>query len=217
MDTAAGKARVRRTNEDRSAETQGRLIEATIDCLNSLGYAGATTILISDTSGVTRGGMLHHFPSKVDLMIATAESCMARMSEGRRARPEGVPVTRTIMDVERSRYGVALTEIMLGSRSDPELARRFKPIAQLILERQRYAAARIAASEGITDASEMEVMVWISMAAIRGMALMELAGVDPGLTERALRMIGRNNAAMMERQRRKEAEARAAKAAAPKA
>src|SRR5207248_1758758 len=83
------------------------------------------------------------------------------------------------------------TEIMLGSRSDPELARRFKPVAEEILRRQRVAASVIAQREGIEDVSELEVMVWVSMAAIRGMTLMELAGVDPGLTEKALRMIGR--------------------------
>ncbi len=202
-------ARVRRSNEDRSAETRGRLIEATVEALNRLGYGGATTIVVSDTSGVARGGMLHHFPSKVDLMIATADACLAQMAEARRvSREKNENPNIAIADAERGRYGVALMEIMLGSRSDPELARRFKPVAQEILRRQSAAAAFIAKREGIADVSEMEVMVWVSMAAIRGMTLMELAGVDPGLTERAIRMIGRSNRAAIERARKKQSEGR---------
>lgn len=197
--------RSRRSNPDRSAETQGRLLEATVDCLNRVGYAATTTILVSETSGVTRGGMLHHYPSKVDLVVAAAEHCMAKMSEARRAAPTDVPFPITIMQVERGRYGVALTEIVFGSRSDPGLAIRFRPIAEQILERQRNAAAMIAKREGIEDVAEIEAMVWVSMAAIRGMTLMELAGVDPGLTDRALRVIGRNNAQGYERLRAKEA------------
>lgn len=203
--TAKAAPRPRRRNEDRSAETQGRLIEATIDCLNRVGYAGTTTILVSDTSGVTRGGMLHHFPSKVDLMIAAAEACIVRMREERAARRRDQANTAAIMEVERGRYGVALTEIMIGSRSDKALAERFKPVAELILSRQRAAAAYIAEREGVKDVSEVEVMVWVSMAAIRGMTLMELAGVDPGLTERALRMIGRNSNRVIQRLKEKEA------------
>jgi AcrR family transcriptional regulator len=207
MTSASAKAapRPRRRNVDRSAETQSRLIEATIDCLNRVGYAGTTTILVSETSGVTRGGMLHHFPSKVDLMIGTAEACVARMREERRARQGDQANAAAIMEVERGRFGVALTEIILGSRSDAALAARFKPVAELILERQRIAAAHIAARNGVKDVSEIEVMVWVSMAAIRGMTLMELAGVDPGLTERALRMIGRNSNRVIARLKEKEA------------
>jgi AcrR family transcriptional regulator len=202
--------RARRSNEDRSAETRGRLIEATVEALNRLGYGGATTIVVSETSGVARGGMLHHFPSKVDLMIATAEACLAHMAEARRvSREENANPNRAVADAERGRYGVALTEIMLGSRSDPELGRRFKPVAAEILRRQQAAAAYIARLEGIDDVSEMEVMVWVSMAAIRGMTLMELAGVDAGLTERAIRLIGRSNAAAIERARKKQAEGKA--------
>jgi AcrR family transcriptional regulator len=187
--------RVRRSNEERSAETRGRLIEATIDCLNKVGYAATTTILVSDTSRVTRGGMLHHFPSKVELLIATAEFCLERMSEERRQkRAEGS--TAFALEVERGRFGVALTEIMLGSRSDPELGARFKPVGEMMLERQRAAAAWIAEREGVKDVKELEAWVWLAMAAIRGMTLMQLAGVDAGHTDRALRMLGRHRRAL---------------------
>ena len=182
-------ARTRRSNEERSAETRGRLIEATIDCLNRVGYAGTTTLLVNEVSGVTRGGMLHHFPSKVDLLIATAEHCLARMRDERRARAAAGGHIFGLMEVERGRFGVALTEIMLGSRSDPALADRFKPVGELILARQRRAAAMTTEREGLEDPAVMEAMVWLTMGAIRGMSLMQLAGVDSGYTDQALTLL----------------------------
>ena len=56
--------RVRRTQEERSAATRAKLLDATIDCLIELGYAGTTTTLIAERAGVSRGAQLHHFPSK---------------------------------------------------------------------------------------------------------------------------------------------------------
>jgi AcrR family transcriptional regulator len=189
--------RARRTNEARSAETRGRLIEATVASLNNVGYAGTTTILVNEMSGVTRGGLLHHFPSKVDLLIATAEHCLERMRDERRARNVKGEGPAGIMQVERGRFGIALCEIMLGSRSDKELARRFKPVGELILQSQRNAARMIVERAGIPDhLHQVEVNVWLTMAAIRGMTLMELAGVDSGLTDEALTLIDNNSRAM---------------------
>jgi len=205
IETRTPQPRVRRRNEHRSAETQGRLIEATINCLNRVGYASTTTILVSDVSGVTRGGMLHHYPTKVDLMIATAEHCLMVMRDQRLATVEGTgptrgtPTPRAIMEIERGRFGVALTEIMLGSRSDEQLAARFKPVGDIILANQRRAAARIANNEGIADVRAVEAMVWLNMAGIRGMTLMGLAGIDPGLTDMALELIAENRKAFLAR------------------
>jgi len=193
---------VRRKQEDRSAETQARLLEATIDVLNRAGYAAATTTVVIETSGVTRGGMLHHYPSKVDLMIATAEHCLVKMREARRGRPAGAAGQAALLEIERSRYGVALTELMMGSRSDPELATRFRPVARAILASQSRAAGYIAEQAGIDDVREVEVMVWMNMAAIRGMTLMQLAGVDDGFAERATEIMVENRAAFLARLRK---------------
>jgi len=197
---ASRRPRARRTNEERSAETRGRLIDATVECLNRVGYAATTTLLVNEVSGVTRGGMLHHFPSKVDLLIATAAHCLEKMREARRARAATSQHIFGLMEVERSRFGVALTEIMLGSRSDKALAARFKPVGELILEAQRRAARYIAETVGgVDDIAAVEPMVWLNMGAIRGMTLMELAGLDSGHTDAALRLLRANREAFLAR------------------
>ena len=59
----------RRKQEDRSAATRARLLDAAIASLYTRGYAATTTMIVCEESGVSRGAMLHQFPSKVDLML----------------------------------------------------------------------------------------------------------------------------------------------------
>src|SRR5712664_3809714 len=58
----------RRTQEERSAATRGRLLDATLECLSELGYARTTTTEIAERGGVSRGAQLHHFPTKSELV-----------------------------------------------------------------------------------------------------------------------------------------------------
>ena len=133
----------------------------------------------------------------MDLLIATAEACLEKMREERRRRSAKGEGPAGLIAVERGRHGIALTEIMLGSRSDKELARRFKPVGEVILQAQRIAARNIAERAGITDdLHQVEVNVWLTMGAIGGMTLMELAGVDSGLTDEALKLMDGNSRAM---------------------
>lgn len=63
----------RRTQEERSSRMRARLLDATVDCLAKLGYAGTTTTEIAKRAKVSRGAQLHHYPRKEDLVIASVE------------------------------------------------------------------------------------------------------------------------------------------------
>src|SRR5277367_4945832 len=65
--------RVRRTQAERTAAMRTRLLDATIECLVTYGYAGTTTMRVAEKAGVTRGAQIHHFPSKEDLVVAAIE------------------------------------------------------------------------------------------------------------------------------------------------
>lgn len=65
--------RKRRTQEERSAETQRRLIEATLDALHENGYARVTTSEIAERAGVSRGALLHHYATKEELVTVSVE------------------------------------------------------------------------------------------------------------------------------------------------
>ncbi|MDJ0657719.1 MAG: TetR/AcrR family transcriptional regulator [Xanthomonadales bacterium] len=61
----------RRTQEERRAATRATLLEATIHCLGREGYAGTSISAITQEAGVSRGALLHHFPTKNELIAHT--------------------------------------------------------------------------------------------------------------------------------------------------
>src|SRR3954452_20440756 len=66
--TVPGGARARRT-----ADSRALILEAAVTCLVEDGYAGASTLAVQARAGVSRGRLLHHFPSRAELLVAAAE------------------------------------------------------------------------------------------------------------------------------------------------
>src|SRR5215831_14792987 len=60
----------RRTQAERTAATRAALLEATVECLVSQGFGGTTTTEVAHRAGVSPGALLHHFPTKADLLCA---------------------------------------------------------------------------------------------------------------------------------------------------
>ena len=48
-------------------------MNAAVELLIERGYSGTTTVAIQDRAGVTRGRLLHHFPSRDALLVAAAQ------------------------------------------------------------------------------------------------------------------------------------------------
>jgi AcrR family transcriptional regulator len=72
----------RRTQEERSASTRQRLLDATLESLVEVGYAGTSTTAVCARAGLSRGAQLHHFPTKADLVIgAVAHLAKRRAAE----------------------------------------------------------------------------------------------------------------------------------------
>src|SRR5580704_16496580 len=76
--TASPPARVRRTQQERSAAMRLRLLDAAVDCLYELGYSGTTTIEVAARAGVSRGAQLHHFPTKEKLVTEAVRHVLAK-------------------------------------------------------------------------------------------------------------------------------------------
>ncbi len=75
-DETTGK-RATKTQAERSAATRELLLAAAINCLFEYGYGPTTTTLVASVAGVSRGAMLHQFPTKADLMIFVVEATFA--------------------------------------------------------------------------------------------------------------------------------------------
>lgn len=54
--------------QTKSEKTRTLILDATIDCFFEMGYGTTTTEKVARCAGVSRGAMLHHFPSRIDLV-----------------------------------------------------------------------------------------------------------------------------------------------------
>ncbi len=116
----------------KSAMTRDRILDAAIDCFIRLGYTNVTTAKVADFAGVSRGAMLHHFPSKVELIRAAIEYLHEKLIEDYTVR-----VTNLSTDLQgskRRRAGIdaywehltgdlfiAYHELCIAGRTDPDL------------------------------------------------------------------------------------------------
>lgn len=184
---------------ERTAAMRVRLIDAAIDCLTRLGYGATTLQAVTDTAGVSRGAVLHHFPTRVDLMIAVAEYAAGKQNRqvARLLAPTEpgmdrfLAITMATWDAMVRPPSVALIEIMMGSRSDPELAARFPAVNAALEKYQREGVWEQAQSAGITDKAAIEAMVHLHNAAMRGLVLDLMFSGDGKRAETAMKMLVR--------------------------
>lgn len=173
------KPKPRGAHAERSAQMRQRLIDAAVACLRRVGYAATTTQLVMEEAAVSRGAMLHHFPTKVDLMIAVGEAAALHQNRVVRRRlsaiPEGMDrylaLTQATWEAMCEPPALALIEIMIASRSDPALGARFPAIAEALEAEQRQGVWDLVRELGVTDRDTIESMVRLHLAAMRGLAI----------------------------------------------
>ena len=61
-----------RSRSERTADSRLLILDAAVACLVEDGYAGASTLAVQARAGVSRGRLLHHFPSRAELLVAAA-------------------------------------------------------------------------------------------------------------------------------------------------
>lgn len=121
--------RVRRTQDERTAETRARVLDAAIECLIAEGYAGTTTKRIAERTGVSRGAQQHHFPKRHDLVIQAVIHLANRRLEELRADAQRLTnaedrVERLLDLLDQSLTGplfFASLELWVAARTDPVL------------------------------------------------------------------------------------------------
>lgn len=127
----------RRTQEQRSAETKQRVLTATLECLIEDGYVKTTTTDVATRAGVSRGAQTHHFPNKLDLMVAAADHLFSEFAGevkviSQAARDGEITLEQLIDELWQrffsGRFMYASMELIVASRSDPELRAGLVPL-----------------------------------------------------------------------------------------
>ncbi len=118
-----------RTQDQRSAATRERLLDATIDCIVAHGYARTTTTMIARRARLSRGAQLHHFGNREQLVLAAIAHLFDRGRREFAAAFKNVPPGPDQNDIAidlswkffSGRLATAWIEIMVAARSDPHL------------------------------------------------------------------------------------------------
>jgi AcrR family transcriptional regulator len=184
LSNASPQPRGRRSQEERSAETRARLLDATIACLIERGYAGTTTAAVAERAGVSRGAQLHHFPTRAELVVrAVAHLAKRRADELRREAAE-LPGRDDRLDAVLELMWTSFSgplfyaslELWVAARTDPELH-----AGVYELERNVGRAMRELWREFVGDAAserDFDELVELSLHLLRGMALQRVLRDD---------------------------------------
>lgn len=71
----------RRSQEMRSHRMRDKILQATVDVLMECGYARLTTAQVDAKAGVSSGARVHHFPTKIDLVISATQMTYQRATD----------------------------------------------------------------------------------------------------------------------------------------
>ncbi|MEZ5997918.1 MAG: TetR/AcrR family transcriptional regulator [Hyphomonas sp.] len=175
-----------RRRNSRGEETRRALIGACVACLHERGYAATSIETVMTKAGVSRGSVLHQFPTRLALMAATIEAAMQDMIADTRARYDKVPdpvdqllqMSRLFWETQQTPEAIAVTEVLMAARWDADLARELKTIAETIEVEIDEDVRRIAAEVGVRDIEACVVHSRLLILSLRGITL-ELM-FDPG-------------------------------------
>jgi AcrR family transcriptional regulator len=169
MSTPSGEAR--RTQGERSAATVAKLVQATIDVIVDVGYAGATTREICDRAGVSQGGLFRHFPTRRDLIVAAlahlydlrlvefqAQLAPDLGGESPKQIAEQLRIARSFV---RDPVNMVFLETVMASRTEPDLRESLVPL----LERaDREVLATACRNPVVARMSDTSRRVWLDFA-----------------------------------------------------
>lgn len=186
-----------RTQEQRSADTRQRILEATIALLVEVGYARTSTWAVCERAGVSRGALLHHFPTRISLFV-TAVSYLASIPLDQldtmlaKATPEegvGVFMDWLWSTLEGDLFSVGL-ELIAAARTEPELKDVLRTGGDIIQKRLAGAVHGIVKACDAPKGGELEALLLMAIPAVRGIGLDLAIGGDRSKHARAWRELG---------------------------
>jgi AcrR family transcriptional regulator len=171
--------------QERSRVTQRRLLEATVDCLYEFGWSGATTTVIAERAGVSRGAQLHHYPTRAALVLAAVQHLAERRAEEIRTEAAALTGDREerldqVIELLASAFTgplyVAALEVWIAARTDAELCDALVPLeARVGREMHRLTVEVLGADESRPGVREA---VQVTLDLLRGLGVANLLTDD---------------------------------------
>jgi AcrR family transcriptional regulator len=169
-----------RTQEQRRAETQAKVLDATIQSLLDDGYAQTTTRHVAALAGVSPGAMAHYYPRRVDLVASAIERLAEQRIDAWREMAhtlpaEGAQRVPALVDLLWEDFSSPLftvfVKVWVAAADESELYERLA-----VTERGIARAIGRLATESIGEMQDRvgwEGRLLVALAAVRGLALTE--------------------------------------------
>jgi AcrR family transcriptional regulator len=171
--------------QERSRVTQRRLLEATVECLYEFGWSGATTTVIAERAGVSRGAQLHHYPTRAALVLAAVQHLAERRAEEIRSEAAALTGDREerldrVVELLAAAFTgplfVAALEVWVAARTDAELRDALVPLeARVGREMHRLTVDVLGADESRPGVREA---VQVTLDLLRGLGVASLLTDD---------------------------------------
>jgi len=190
---AADPPRRRSWQAAKSASRREAILEAALRCFVTVGYARTTSDRIAREAGLSRGAMVHHFPTKLGLIQAAIEHlCEKRIGQFRHSitaqetrennAARGLEAYWTHLN---SPLFAAFQELVVAARTDPELDRVLRP-ATARFEREWYRTACEIFPEWQRDRRLFDLAMDLTQFLLEGMAVNPLTATDDARVRRVL-------------------------------
>lgn len=148
----------RRTQAQRTAGTQAKLLDAAIECLVELGFAKTSTQEIARRAGVSRGAQLHHFPTKESLVTAAVGHLVEkRLAEILETDPDPDRGIEVLSEAFSGPLFYAALELWVAARTDSALHEAMIPLERRVSEAIMGGATAIMGSRMTTESIELSV------------------------------------------------------------
>jgi AcrR family transcriptional regulator len=191
---AAGASTPRRRNR-RGEATRQAILDAAVTCLQRTGYAATSIEAVMSESGIGRGSLLNQFPNRLELMAGVAEFAMTRMVAHARTQLSAMddPRARLFALAEMAWQShnlpesTAVTEILLASRWDEQLAVKVRDLAKVAecdIDRLNLALAR---ESGIADIPGFLVLGRLLNSTLKGLTIELMLNPDRDMILKAVR------------------------------
>ena len=159
--------------------------------LHQQGYNAATTAVIADEAGVSRGSIIYHFNTRAQLMSEVITFVYEKEQRHyQELAAQGVDLSQLeewpeiLWKVFSQPSGLAVIEVLQASRSDQELAALVIPTQKRVEEDSVNAMMRWFPGDIEATRATVRLFVW----AVRGLAMSTVLTPNSAETERAVRL-----------------------------
>ena len=167
--------------ELKGAAMRARLRAATEELIAEVGVNAASAAAIAQRCGVSRGAMLHHYPTRDDLIIDTAahfwqraRDIVAGLADDMSAGRTDVPtfVGRLYDEVFRANALVTMLDLMVSGRSDTRVGEAVNEILTDLFHSYEELGARAFHTSGLPP-ERIHIIITLIVSTLRGLRIQD--------------------------------------------